>query len=157
MCNYFSCIVTKQLVCLWSEKTMKHEDIIKQYQVNEKREKLDKQDFVRIEINPIDLKKITRTKNDWKYKIDEDGTLSQWFLDNREKAEKLCWIEWQKSIKVNMVLGNESIEITDKFIFASGNANVVGYDSSRMEGYDSSSMEGHDSSRMEGHASSQIV
>ena len=136
---------------------MSHEDIINHYRINAKIAKLEVQDFVRIEINPVDMTNITRNKKDWIYKIDRDGALPQWFLDNQEKAEKAAWLEWQKSIKINLAIGEEKIEAINRFMFACGKAKIIGHDSSHMEGYDSSHMIGYDSSHMIGYDSSHMI
>jgi len=117
---------------------MSHEAIINKYITTVRKVKLEEQDFVRLEIVPSEKNNITRNKVDWNYKVDDTGILPQWYHENVEKIETLAWLEWQKSIKINLALGTEIVEATDRFLIAYGKARIVGHDSSSMVGHDSS-------------------
>ena len=62
-----------------------------------KDDKLEDRDFVRIEINP---EKFTMKMKDWKFKIDEEGTLPEWFTRERKHFRKMCYAELFKYLKV---------------------------------------------------------
>lgn len=84
MCEYFSCVITKDLKVHWSKKTIAHEDIITELKLEDK--KLENREFVRIEIAPKDRTKMTRNPKDWNFRVDEAKTLPDWFIENQKKA-----------------------------------------------------------------------
>jgi len=159
MCNYFSCIITENLKVHWLKNTMGHEDILAAAKLEDK--KLTDRDFVRIEIVPKNDKKPTRNKDDWNFKVDEERTLPDWYEKNVIKAQKACWVAWEESVKIQLVLDDERHEGKDTFfmVYDSGRAVVhdsglaVVHDSGRAVVYDSGLAEVHDSGRAEVHDS----
>ena len=132
MCNYFSCIITKDFKVHWSKKSVAHETIIAETKLEDK--KLENREFVRIEISPKDTAKLTRNPDDWNFKVDEEETLPEWFIENRSKAEKACWKAWEQSVQIQLGLNDEHKgKLTDTLVFL--------HDSSSAELYGSSSAE----------------
>ena len=155
MCNYFSCIIDRHFKVHWFKDTVRHEDIIER--ANLKDNKLKDRDFVRIEITPEDVNKVTRNKKDWNFKIDEEETLPSWFTKNQKKAEQKCWYAWKKSIKVNIALGDEKVEIRDQFILACGNSTVTAYGNSTVTAYDNSTVKTWDNSTVTAYGNSTVT
>lgn len=97
MCNFFSAIVTKNLKVLWEKGVTSHEELVKKHKLKD--DKLENRDFVRIELTPEGngAKNAIFTgsteKADWRYKVDEQGTLPGWYRANaavlEEKVRKL--------------------------------------------------------------------
>ena len=139
MCNYFSCIVTENLKVHWLKNTMGHEDILAAAKLEDK--KLTDRDFVRIEIVPKDQTRPTRNKDDWNFKVDEERTLPDWYEKNVIKAQKACWVAWEESVKIQLVLDDERHEDKDTFFMV--------YDSGLAEVYGSGRAVVHDSGKVE--------
>jgi hypothetical protein len=147
MCNYFSCIITEDLKVHWLKNTAGHEDILVAAKLEDK--KLTDRDFVRIEIVPKNQAKPTRNKDDWTFKVDEERTLPDWYEKNVIKAQKACWVAWEESVKIQLVLDDERHEGKDTFfmVYGSGLAEVYGsgravvYGSGRAEVYGSGKVE----------------
>ncbi len=146
MCRYFSCIVIRKK-CLWLKNSIKHEDIIKENKLKD--DKLKNRDFVRIEIVPKSLDKITRNKSDWVFKLDEEETLPEWYLKKEKNYESMCWSEWEKSIKINLAIKNEKVNIRNKFILACDNSFVRAWDNSTIKACDNSVIESYNNSIVE--------
>jgi hypothetical protein len=153
MCQYFSCIITKDLKVHWTKKTTAHEEIIAEAKLEDK--KLENRDFVRIEISLKDTTKVTRNPDDWKFKVDEEDTLPEWFIENQKKVEKACWKAWEESVQIQLGLNDENKgELEDTLVFLHGSSSAVLNDSSSAELNDSSSAELYDSSSAVLHGSS---
>jgi hypothetical protein len=95
MCNYWSCILTRDGRVLWSPETSSHEDIIRTNNLEDN--KLKDRDFVRLEIAPKII--WSKKKADWKFKVDEEKTLPKWYSDAPKKWEALVWREWRSAMK----------------------------------------------------------
>jgi hypothetical protein len=154
VCRYFSCIITRDLKVHWSKRTANHEELISELQLADT--KLTDRDFVRIEITPQDEDKVTRNRADWQFYIDEEDTLPKWFTSNKAKAEEACWLSWEESVKVNLVLEGESCEVTNMLIQAYSAKHVVARDSSHVVAWGSSHVEAWDSSHVEARGSSHV-
>jgi len=131
MCQYFSCIITKDLKVHWSKKISAHEDLITELKLEDK--KLENRGFIRIEIAPKNENKMTRDPKDWQFKIDEENTLPEWFIEGRKKAEKACWVAWEQSVQIQLALEDEEKEIRDCLLYAWGNSTVVARGNSKVE------------------------
>ena len=156
MCQYFSCIATQDLKILWlPEKPNDHEAIKEKYNIpNETSET--QRNFVKIEIVP-NTQKITRNKEDWDFQFDLDDTkMPEWAVENKKKIEKLAWNEWEKSVKINLVLDQERKTVTNGFIKADDSSHVIAYGSSYVETHGSSRVETHGSSQVKAHDSSHV-
>jgi len=148
---------------LWSERMVSHEELISEHKLKDDR--LGDRDFVKFEITPKSMEKVTRSRADWQFKVDEEGTLPEWFLAKRKLLEVKCWAAWTDSVKVNLAVGDEKIEVKNRYVLAAGNANVVAYGSSKVEAYNSSNVEAYgsskvvacDSSKVEAYNSSNVV
>jgi hypothetical protein len=141
MCNYFSCLITRDLKVVWDTSMVSHEELIKKAGLED--DKLIDRDFVRIEILPIGetYSKLTRNKKDWVFKIDEEATLPEWFKSNEAECEALCWTAWSESVKVNIALNDEVIVIKgNDFVYAYGNSSVNACDNSSVIAYGNSSV-----------------
>ncbi len=89
MCEYFSCIVTREGKVLWCEDNS-HEETIKR--ANLKDDKLKDRDFVRIEVKNGDMKN---------YCVDEESTLPSWY----KLSEKFFKTKTAKILKrLNLVI-----------------------------------------------------
>ena len=97
MCNYFSCIATRKGKIIWDKNKTAHEELIKKAGLKD--DKLEDRDFVRLEMTPNKRGLFTQKKSDWNYKVDEQGTLPNWYVKNEEKIRKEIWKECQKSFK----------------------------------------------------------
>jgi len=171
MCDYFSCIITKDLRVHWQKGSASHDDVLQALKLEDV--KLQERDFVRIEIVPKNDKRPTRNKDDWNFKVDEERTLPDWYEKNVIEAQKACWIAWEESVKIQLVLDDERHEDKDTFfmVYDSGLAVVHGsgravvydsgravvYDSGRAEVYDSGLAVVHDSGRAVVHDSGRAV
>jgi len=154
MCNYFSCIITEDLKVHWLKNTAGHEDILVAAKLEDK--KLTDRDFVRIEIVPKNDKRPTRNKDDWILKVDEERTLPDWYEKNVIKAQKACWVAWEESVKIQLVLDDERHEGKDTFFMVYDSGLAVVYDSGRAEVYDSGLAEVYDSGRAVVHDSGKV-
>jgi hypothetical protein len=136
LCEYFSCIITRDLNVHWlKQNPMNHEAIIESTKLDDK--KLQDRDFIRIEINPKGPH-ITRNQDDWTLKIDDERTLPEWYEKNVAKATKACWKAWTESVKINLLLNDESVTVTDTFLKLHDSSSAELHDSSRAVLYDSS-------------------
>ena len=88
MCNFFSCIVDRNLKVHYNVNESSHEKIIEESGLKD--DKLEDRDFVRLEIIP---NKLSLNKSDWTYKVDETGSLPEWYIKNEEKIKELCFKE----------------------------------------------------------------
>jgi len=95
MCKFWSCIVDRKGRVWHDGNSSSHEKAIKMSGLKD--DKLEDRDFVRIEINP---EKFTMKMKDWKFKIDEEGTLPEWFTRERKHFRKMCYAELFKYLKV---------------------------------------------------------
>ena len=160
MCRYFSAIVTKDLKAHWSKKTTAHEQILDQIRLDSKVISTNIRDFVAIEITPKDPEKISRKTEDWQLKVDIDNIkdLPEWFVENRQKAEKNCWKAWEESVQIQIGINDEHKGILyDTLVFLYDSSSAVLNDSSRAVLNDSSSAVLNGSSRAELNGSSSAV
>jgi hypothetical protein len=141
MCQYFSCVVTKDLQVFWDKSIISHSELEAKHQLKDV--SLSRRQFIRFEITPISKEKITRSREDWALRVDEEGSLPKWFKDTQKQCEELAWTAWSESVKVNLAIGEESVEVRDQFLLCAGKAKVVGHDSTTMEGYGSTTMVGY--------------
>ena len=68
MCNFWSCILTREGKVVWDKDATSHEDLIKRAGLVDG--KLEDRDFVRLEITPKIL--ASKRKSDWVFKVDEE-------------------------------------------------------------------------------------
>jgi len=61
--------------------------------------KLKDREFVRIEITPPNNDVLNRKQGDWRFKVDEEGTLPDWFANDPIAQNKIVWREWKKMVK----------------------------------------------------------
>ena len=147
MCQFFSCIITRDLKVHWSKRTMAHEDLLSELRLEDK--KLEERDFVKIEIAPKDVKKVSRNRDDWNYRVDEERTLPNWYDENVVKCQTACWKAWQESIEVNLAVEKEEKSGRDQLFFAYDSAKVVAYGSAKVEAYGSATVQAYGSSTVE--------
>jgi len=155
MCEYFSCIITKDFKAHWLKSTVSHDDTITSLKLEDK--KLEERDFVRIEITPKDKTKITREKEAWVLKVDEEKTLPDWYEKNIIKAQKACWIAWEESVQIQLALDKEEKIVTDTLIYAWGSSHVVARGSSHVVARGSSHVVAWGSSHVVAWGSSHVV
>ena len=95
MCNFWSCLLTKDGKVLWDKDIKSHEDLIERFGLEDKQ--LKDRSFVRIEITPRgDI--LSKKRGDWSYKVDEPGTVPDWYQNDPMAQEKIVWAEWQQMI-----------------------------------------------------------
>ena len=97
MCNWMSMLIDRNGKVWHDGNTTNHEELVKQS--GWKDDKLENRDFVRIEISLKDESNFTAKKSGWKYKVDEKGTLPNWYKKNEKSMENKCWKVWEKEIK----------------------------------------------------------
>jgi len=95
MCKYFSCIATRNLKIVWDKNKTSHEDLIAKAGLTD--DKLKDRDFVRLEFVPKKGTLLSSNQTDWEYKIDEEGTLPEWYIKNEPYIKQEVWKECQKS------------------------------------------------------------
>ena len=154
MCQYFSCIVTKDLKAHWNKKTMNHDELRTEVGLEDKT--VVEREYVKIEISPKDPEKVTRNRDDWKLRLDEERTLPTWYEKNVLKCQKSCWTAWEESVQINIAIEKEEKEGSDQLFFAYDSSKVVAYDSSKVEAYGSSKVVAYGSSKVEAHGSSKV-
>ena len=162
MCQFFSCIITKDLKVHWSKRTMAHEDLLSELRLEDK--KLEERDFVKIEIAPKNVKKVSRNRDDWNYKVDEKRTLPNWYDENVVKCQTACWKAWQESVQVNLAVDKEEKTVKDHLFFAYdsakvvayGSAKVVAYGSAKVVAYDSATVKAYDSATVKAYGSATV-
>ena len=101
MCKYWSAIIDRNGK-VWSDRsTSSHEELIKKAGLKD--EKLENRDFVRIEIAPKkDILLFSKKPEDWAFRVDEKGTLPEWYLRQCSHFERQCWTEWKVSLKATL-------------------------------------------------------
>ena len=155
MCQYFSCIITKDFKVHWSKRTMAHEDLLAELRLEDK--KLEERDFVKIEISPKDVKKVSRNRDDWTFKVDEERTLPNWYDENVVKCQGACWKAWEESIAVNLAIDKEEKSGKDQLFFAYGSSKVEAYDSVKVVASDSAKVVASDSAKVVAYDSAKVV
>jgi hypothetical protein len=154
MCQYFSCVIDRNFKVYWSPRTISHEDVIAENKLKD--DKLEDRDIVRIEISPKSYDNLTRNKEDWVYKVDEEKTIPEWYVKNQKKAEKKCWDAWAESVKVNLALGKEKTTIKNSFAIASGNSTVKAWGNSTVEAWDNSTVKASGNSTVKASGNSTV-
>ena len=155
MCQFFSCIITKDLKVHWSKRTMAHEDLLSELRLEDK--KLEERDFVKIEIAPKNNAKMTRDRNDWVYIIDEERTLPNWYDENVVKCQAACWKAWQESIEACLAVDKEEKSGKDQLFFAYDSAKVVAYGSATVKAYDSATVRAYNSATVIAYGSATVI
>jgi len=98
MCNFWSCILTRDNRVIWNKDSNSHEDQIKKTGFVD--DKLVDRDFVRIEVVPRKPELIfSKKRADWELKVDEPKTLPKWFTSTRPNLENRVWSEWRAAMK----------------------------------------------------------
>lgn len=155
MCNYFSCLIDRNLKAGWDEATVQHETLIKKS--GWKDDKLDNRDFVRIEITPKDPNSVTRNREDWNYKVDEEDTLPTWYEEYEAVCIEECWKAWEESVKINIVTGHEVVVTNTRYIRAHGSAQVEAHGSAQVKAHGSAQVEAYDSAQVIQKGSGEIT
>jgi len=154
MCQFFSCIITRDLKVHWSKRTMAHEDLLAELKLEDK--KLEERDFVKIEIAPKNVKKVSRNRDDWNYTVDEKRTLPNWYDENVVKCQTACWKAWQESIEVNLAVDKEEKSGKDQLFFAYDSAKVEAYGSATVRAYGSATVRAYGSAKVEAYDSATV-
>lgn len=95
MCNYFSCLVKRNLEIVWDGNLSSHEELVKNAGLKD--DKLENREFVRLELMPNEQGFFTQKQEDWVFKVDEKETLPAWFLKNQKVIEEKAWKTCKKS------------------------------------------------------------
>ena len=95
MCNFWSCVLTRDGRVLWSPDINSHEELIRRNGLDDT--KLIDRDFVRLEIVP--KHGLGRERGDWRYKVDEYITLPTWYESNTRHWESVVWAEWERAME----------------------------------------------------------
>lgn len=114
----------------------------------EELENLDDRYRFEVKIIPKDTKKITRNREDWEFDFWEMGISPIWFRENREQYEENCWKCWEESVKINLVIDYETINIKDIFIFATGNSKVEAHGNAKVVILNNAIVEAYDNARV---------
>jgi len=133
---------------------MAHEDLLAEVCLEDK--KLEERDFVKIEIAPKDVKKVSRSRDDWVYKVDETRTLPNWYDENIVKCQKACWKAWEESVEACLAVDKEEKSGKDQLFFAYGSATVVAYGSAMVRAYGSAMVRAYDSAKVVAYGSAMV-
>jgi len=133
---------------------MAHEDLLSELRLEDK--KLEERDFVKIEIAPKDVKKVSRSRDDWNFKVDEERTLPNWYDENVVKCQGACWKAWQESIEACLAVDKEEKSGKDQLFFAYGSAKVIAYDSVKVRAYDSAKVRAYNSAKVIAYDSAKV-
>ena len=107
MCNFWSCIVTKNGEVLFDEMSDRHEDIIEKYKLVDDTADPALLKFARVEINPPNGDVFAHI-NDWVFKIDQ-SIIPTWFTKENEKS---CYKKLKYFTKKAILIGKEIKEIS---------------------------------------------
>ena len=107
MCNFWSCIVTKNGEVLFDEMSDRHEDIIDKYKLVDDTADPALLKFARVEINPPNGDVFAHI-NDWVFKIDQSIIPTWWTKEN----EKSCYKKLKYFTKKAILIGKEIKEIS---------------------------------------------
>ncbi len=163
MCNYFSCIVTPNIIqpskdttlkmieqqgfrVWYSLKTSSHEDIIEELkQANPNMQDVDayNRNFVRFETTPKNSSQVTRNPEDWNQHTDEDSVsrLPEFYSLNKQKIERLVWAAWAESVAVQLVISEEERRGQDIQAFLYGKARFEAFGNCSIEAFGNCSIE----------------
>ena len=95
MCHFWSCILTRDGRVIWDKNTTSHETLIASAGLDDS--KLIDRDFVRIEIAPINI--FSKDRGDWRYSVDEEGTLPVWYEADTRHWEAVVWDAWGEAMQ----------------------------------------------------------
>jgi hypothetical protein len=113
MCNFWSCLLTRDGKVLWDPAIKSHEELVEKYGLKDA--KLQDRDFVRLEITPPNNDVMNKKRGDWKYKVDEEGTLPDWYQNDTLAQEHLVWVEWARmSAQMHKHIENAGLNFTRK-------------------------------------------
>jgi len=87
MCEFWSALVCRDGKIVFDGNDSSHEAALKK--TKWKDDKLADRDFVRIEITPP--AKLSDDLGEWKFKVDEEGTLPVWYVDSQEKHREAAY------------------------------------------------------------------
>lgn len=107
MCNFWTCLLTADGKVHSSAATSSHEELIKRLKLDDGKpgdectaEAIRQRQFVRLEVTPrTTLGIASKDEKDWALKVDEEGTLPEWFLAKRKEHEAAVWKAWQTAMK----------------------------------------------------------
>jgi hypothetical protein len=154
MCRYFSCLVLRDFSVVWDKLQNSHEELI--LKAGLKDDKLENRDFVRIEVTPKNMEAPTRNLEDWRYKEDEEATLPEWYCANKPRAQKAVLDALEVSLRTQLVLDGESIEVKDSYVVAWGNSKVVARGNSEVVAWDDSKVDAWDDSKVDARGNSKV-
>jgi hypothetical protein len=100
MCRFWSAVLEQDGNVLWSPRSSSHEAILAEHGIADS--KLHDRSFVRFEIAPDEKDKFalfSEKRGDWRYKVDEPGTLPEWYANDTRHWESVCWKEWRDAMK----------------------------------------------------------
>jgi hypothetical protein len=97
MCNFFSCILTRTGQVFWDPDITSHEELVNKNKLNDS--KLKDRDFVRVEVTPNHRDSFfSRERSGWTIKIDEPGTLPEWYCNDDRRIREIIWTAWEKAM-----------------------------------------------------------
>ena len=95
MCKWMSMLIDRNGKVWMDGNITSHEELVKKS--GWKDDRLENRDFVRVEISPKP-KTFSAKRENWIFKVDEEGTLPKWYSENREKNETACWKAWKSEL-----------------------------------------------------------
>ena len=110
MCNFWTCIITEDGNVHHDPDSSSHETLIKRLKLDDgeadaragkpyNAAAINRRKFVRLEITPNPpLGIASKRLEDWALKVDEEGTLPEWFTANRPAMEAAAWKAWRKAM-----------------------------------------------------------
>jgi hypothetical protein len=118
MCQFKSGIVTKKDV-LWLLDSESHEDIIKEFKLNDKTQS---PDFVRVEMLPIDGNIFNHDLGNWKLKVDQDFK-PEWFSE--KEAQELMIKPLTTTFNERFVIGKNTLDEIKKGCWYVGDSATI--------------------------------
>lgn len=115
MCNYYSCLVTKDLQVLDDPIIFSHDELANKYGLKQSgidnaynENALKDREYVAIEIVPLAGEALfTGDRAKWKYRVDEPETLPEWYFAHENEIRIKAWQAWEKHHKSTFKNGRE--------------------------------------------------
>ena len=124
MCNFFSCIITKDFTVLWNKDTDAHEELIKDNKLNDSLKVGNgSRTWMKAEITPKDGDIFNHAPENWEIKIDEQIT-EQWYLRNKTQYDKAMSHALMGCLSEMFITTGTTENITNGRWFVGGSATI---------------------------------
>ena len=124
MCNFFSCIITKDFTVLWNKDTDAHEELIEDNKLNDSLKVGNgSRTWMKAEITPKDGDIFNHAPENWEIKIDEQIT-EQWYLRNKTQYDKAMSHALMGCLSEMFITTGTTENITNGRWFVGGSATI---------------------------------